>query len=107
MKRGDLVTVAMQGAYAKPRPAVIVQSNAFDDLSSLTFLPLSSEVLPRQIFRINVEPTIENGLRMLSQVLADKCSTLPVAKVGPIFGRLSITDMARVDRALALFLGFA
>lgn len=27
MKRGDIVTVAMQGDYGKPRPAVIIQSD--------------------------------------------------------------------------------
>lgn len=107
MKRGDLITVAMQGAYAKPRPAVIVQATSFDELGSITFLPLSSEILPSQVFRITVEATIENGLRSRSQVMTDKCSTLPIAKVGPIFGRLSDSEMAQVDRALALFLGFA
>jgi mRNA interferase MazF len=29
MKRGDVVTVAAAGDYGKPRPAVIVQTDAF------------------------------------------------------------------------------
>jgi mRNA interferase MazF len=29
MKRGDVVTVAAAGDYVKPRPAVIVQTDAF------------------------------------------------------------------------------
>ena len=29
MKRGDLVTIALQGDYGKPRPAVVVQSDFY------------------------------------------------------------------------------
>ena len=31
MRRGDVVAVAVSGDYGKPRPAVIVQSDAFPD----------------------------------------------------------------------------
>jgi mRNA interferase MazF len=106
MKRGDLVTVAMSGAYGKPRPAVIVQAQFDEDLGSVTFLPLTSAVLPSQIFRVTIEPNATNGLRVPSQVMADKCSTQPTSRVGPVIGRLSETEMTAVNRALAIFLGF-
>jgi mRNA interferase MazF len=106
MKRGDLVTVVLPGAYGKPRPAVIVQAERYEAMESVTFLPMTSEVLPKQVFRITVEPTTENGLQTQSQVMADKCSTLPLTKVGAVFGRLDDTVMGRIDRALAAFLGF-
>jgi mRNA interferase MazF len=104
MKRGDLVTVILPGAYGKPRPAVIVQSDRYEAMESITFLPMTSEILPKQVFRITVVPTAQNGLRTPSQIMADKCSTLPV---GSVFGRLGTADLGRVDRALAAFLGFA
>ena len=106
MNRGDLVTVALPGAYGKPRPAVVVQADRFNHLGSITFLPFTSEVLSAETFRILIHPTSENGLQAPSQIMADKCSTLPVAKVGTVFGRLGAVDLGRVDRALALFLGF-
>ena len=106
MKRGDLVTVVLPGAYGKPRPAVIIQSDRYEALESVTFLPLTSDVLPKQVFRITVAPTAENGLQTQSQIMTDKCSTLPLEKVGDVFGRLDATDLVRVDRALADFLGF-
>jgi len=106
MKRGDLVTVVLPGAYGKPRPAVIVQSDRYEAMESVTFLPLTSMVLPKQVFRITVAATAENGLQTQSQIMADKCSTLPLEKVGNVFGRLDAADLARVDRALADFLGF-
>ena len=39
MKRGDLVTVAVSGDYGKPRPALVVQAEAFDRHPSVTVLP--------------------------------------------------------------------
>ena len=44
MKRGDIVTVAASGDYGKPRPAVIVQADAFDAIPSVTVMPLTSEI---------------------------------------------------------------
>ncbi|HEY8332851.1 MAG TPA: type II toxin-antitoxin system PemK/MazF family toxin [Tardiphaga sp.] len=107
MKRGDLVTAVMQGAYGKARLAVIIQATWVEGLNSVTFLPLTSELSTARIFRILVEPTSENGLQATSQVMADKCATLPRAKIGPVFGRLAPDDMLRVDRAFAIFTGLA
>ena len=107
MNRGDLVTVALPGAYGKPRPAVVVQAGRFSHLGSITFLPFTPDLLPAEIFRIMIYPTAENGLQAPSQVMADKCSTLPLTKVGAVFGRLDDNTMGRIDRALAAFLGFA
>ena len=42
MQRGDLVVVAMQGDYGKPRPALVIQSGLFDELPTVTVLPLVS-----------------------------------------------------------------
>lgn len=44
MRRGDLVTVALQGDFGKPRPALIIQSDLFDAHPSLTILPVTSEL---------------------------------------------------------------
>lgn len=107
MTRGDLVTVAISGAYGKPQPAVVVQANTYLALGSVTFLPLTTEILPHQVFRVSVAATTANCLRAESQVMADKCTTLPVSKIGKVFGRLDDADMDRVNRALAVFLGFA
>ena len=106
MNRGDLVTVALPGAYGKPRPAVIVQADRFNHLGSVTFVPFTSDLLPAEIFRVMINPSSENGLQTPSQVMTDKCSTLPLTKVGGVFGHLGAADLGRVDRALAAFLGF-
>jgi mRNA interferase MazF len=41
MTGGDLVTVALPGDLGKPRPALVIQSNAFAGTGTTTLLPLS------------------------------------------------------------------
>jgi mRNA interferase MazF len=107
MRRGDLVTVALQGAYGKPRPALVIQSDMFDEHPSVTLLPVTSELRATPLFRIPVEPGTENGLQVPSQVMVDKAQTVPRDKVGAVFGHLDAEAMLAVNRALAVFLGFA
>jgi mRNA interferase MazF len=105
MVRGDIITVSLAGEYGKPRPAVIVQSDAFQGLPSVTVLPMTSEIIAAIATRVLLEPTPENGLRMPSQIMIDKANTLPRAKAGAVIGRLAATELSKVDRALATFLG--
>jgi len=104
MQRGDLVTVSLQGDYGKPRPALIVQTDLLAELDSVVLCPVTSE-LRTAAFRVTVEPTTNNGLRVLSQVVVDKLSTLPRAKISEPFGALEDDRMRAVDRALLLVVG--
>ena len=103
-QRGDLVRVTLQGDYGKPRPALVVQSDLLEELDSVVLCPLTS-ALRNAAFRVTVEPNPSNGLRTLSQVMVDKLSTLPRAKVTEPFGRLDEERMKAVDRALLLVVG--
>lgn len=105
MKRGDLVTIAVGGDYGKPRPALVVQDDAFAELNAVTVLRLTSELNDWPLFRVTIAPTPENGLRKPSQVMVDRGVALPRSKVGPVFGRLSAADMMAVSQALYRFLG--
>src|SRR3546814_1376032 len=79
--------VCSSDLYGKPRPALIVQSNLLAELESLVICPITSAVRDAA-FRITVEPDNANGLRVLSQVMVDKLSTLPRSKISKPFGRL-------------------
>jgi mRNA interferase MazF len=107
MIRGDLITVSLARDYGKPRPAIIVQSNRFRNLESVTVVPLTSYEALFDPLRVALDPTPRNGLRLKSQVMIDKITSLPRERAGGIIGQLSEHDMNRVDRALAVFLGFA
>ncbi len=107
MRRGDLVTIAVQGEFGKPRPALVIQSDQFDAHATVTVLLVSSTLVEAPLFRLTVDPTPENGLRMRSQIMVDKAITVRRAKIGASFGRIGDATMVAVNRALALFLGFA
>ena len=104
---GDLVTVAAAGDYGKPRPAVIVQTDAFPEShASVVVCQLTSELADAPDFRVTIEPTPENGLRATSQVMADKPVTLNANASGGKSDN-GDQDMARIGIALAFVLGLA
>lgn len=105
MRRGDLVTIALQGDYGKPRPALVIQSDLFSEHPSVTILPVTSELRDAPLFRIRVAPGERNGLRKLSEVMVDKAQTIPCEKIGEVFGHIEEKDMLAVSMALAVFLG--
>lgn len=108
MRRGDLVTVALPGDFGKPRPALIIQSDLFNETHpTVTLLPLTSEIRSAPQFRITVEPTPDNGLRVVSQIMVDKPMTFRRDKMRPPFGRLDDATILRVGRALAVWVGIA
>ena len=99
------MTIAVAGDYGKPRPALVIQSDAFRDLASVTVLRLTTELHDWPTFRVTVEPTEANGLRAASQIMIDKATAVPRNKVGRTFGRLDGDAMTAVERALLAFLG--
>jgi len=107
MKRGDLVTIAMQRDFGKPRPALVIQADAFSDLLSLTLLPVSSTLLDAPRLRVPLQPSAANGLQKPSQVMVDKAMTVKRERVGPAFGRIDPDALIEVERCLAIFLGIA
>ena len=107
MKRGDLVTIALQGDFGKPRPALVVQSNFFDGIPTSAVLPITSSLLNTPILRISVKPDKHNNLRKNSQVMVDKITTLRSSKIGPPFGVADDDLMLEVTKSLMVFLGLA
>ena len=107
MTRGDFVTIASQGDFGKPRPALVMQTDAFSEHPSITVLLVSSTWIDAPLLRVGVQPTPENGLQKPSQVMVDKAMTIKRDKVGPAFGRLDANTMVEVERCLAVFLGIA
>lgn len=105
MTRGDLVTLAINGDYGKPRPALIIQSDEYADLDSVTVLRLTSDVDDQHMLRVTVVPSAENGLKLRSQIMIDKAATTLRERIGRIIGRLEANAMRDVDQRLARFLG--
>ena len=108
MKRGDFVTILQAGDFGKPCPALVIQSDFFNDsYPTMTVLLISSLVIAAPLIRITVEPNEDNGLQKTSQIQVDKAMTIRREKIGATFGRADEVLMLAVNRALAVFLGFA
>ncbi len=107
MKRGDLVTIVMQGDFGKPRPALVIQADLFSEHTSVTVLPITSTVVHAPLLRITLQPNETNGLSKLSQVMIDKAMTVKRDKMGPVIGHMEAHMMVEIERCLAVFLGIA
>jgi mRNA interferase MazF len=108
MRRGDVVTVAVTGDFGKPRPAVIVQTDALPaEHASVVVCQMTSEVTDAPDFRVTIDPTEQNGLRVRSQVMADKPVSIRRERVGRQIGHLEDRDMARLNISLAFVMGLA
>lgn len=107
MRRGDVVTVALPGDYGKPHPALVIQSDLFVEHPSVTLLPLTSDLREAPLFRVEFSPNEGNGLRGTSQVMVDKIQTVSRSRAREVIGHFSAREMLAIERAMALFLGFA
>jgi mRNA interferase MazF len=108
VKRGDIWTVAGGPDYAgKPRPAVILQDDAFDATASITICPFTTHAVDAPLMRLPVEPSAQNGLRAASQLMIDKITTVSKEKLKRRVGRVSDEDIVRLNRAVIVFLGLA
>ena len=106
MKRGEVVVVATRGAYtSKPRPALVVQSDAFNDThGSITICPITSDCVDAPLFRVSLPAGQRTGLEVPSQVMVDKVVSVPRAAIGRAIGRTAATELDQVGRALQTWL---
>lgn len=107
MKRGDIVIIATPGAYGKPRPAVIIQSDALSEagLQSLAVCLITSSAAKAPLFRLQLEPSPENGLEKPGQIMTEKLFTLPAKKVQRVIGSLNSKELIQLNRCLTLVIG--
>ena len=105
VKRGDIVTAVLPSELGKPRPVLILQSDYFSDLESVTVIPLTSVIKDAPLLRLTIEPSELTGLRKPSQLMIDKISTIRRSRLGAAIGSVDSRTMVRVKRAVALFVG--
>ena len=106
MNRGEIWTGVDDAEYAgKPRPFVIIQNAHFDRLDSVTICGFTSDPTELPLFRVLIAPSALNGLQFPSRIMADKILTIRKSKLGYRIGRLADKDIARLDQAIATFLG--
>lgn len=103
-----MIAVAAPGDYGKPRPAVIVHSDAFPEIhDSVVVCQMTSLLIDNLDFRMTIEPSSANGLRRRSQVMVDKPIAIRRRRIGQPIGHLSAGDIGRLNTALVFVMGLA
>ena len=98
----------MQGDLGRPRPAVVVESDAMPPTEHVLVCPGTSYLVeaaePR---RVLVLPDESNGLRLPAQFQSDKVSPARRDRCGDIVGRLDSRSLSDLTMQLGELLGLA
>lgn len=107
ISRGAVVIVSARVAYTgKPRPALVVQSDAFNAThASVTICPIATACIDAPLFRVNVPSGARTGLKSASQVMVDKIVSVPRTAIVREVGRCDDAATNAVDEALRNWLG--
>ena len=105
LRQYDIVTCTLTGDYGKPRPAVIVQSDLFNEThASLVLCPITTHLVAAPLFRLLLSPDSSNGLKQKSQIMVDKITSLPRMKINQKIGSLTSEQKHHLDEALCCWL---
>lgn len=107
MSRGEIWSVAGGVYAAKPRPAVVIQDDAFDATASVTVVPLTTAAVDDALVRVAVPAASATGIDHDSFAMADKITTVRRDQLGRRIGRLPTTVLLDLERAIVVFLGIA
>jgi mRNA interferase MazF len=110
--RGDVVLIRSSGSepyQAVGRPAVVVQSEAIDAeaYDSIVVCLLTGSSTRGGVCRIELPASSETGLAKPSEIMAEKLTAIPRARVGEVIGRADAATMRELERALLLLLDLA
>jgi mRNA-degrading endonuclease toxin of MazEF toxin-antitoxin module len=75
VKRGEVWTVSGGDDASKPRPAVILQAEQFNETLSVTLVPCTTDSTEAPLLRLTVTPDAKSGLRSDCRLMVDKITT--------------------------------
>ena len=109
MRRGDIVLIADRSAGdygGKPRPAVVVQSELFEETGSIAVCPLTTQATGAPLLRVAVAADETSGLKQPSRIAVEKITAVRRDRIGSRIGQITAEEAAALNRSLAVFLGF-
>jgi mRNA interferase MazF len=75
-------------------------------VGSVILCLICSTVVEAPLIRLTVEPTPENGLRQLSQIMVDKLLAVSHERITEVIGRINDEQLLlRLNRTLAFVVG--
>ena len=113
MDIGDiyLVEIPLSDGHeqAGARPAVIVQARQFENqLPTVLIVPLTSQLMAQSFpGTLVIQPDLQNGLTMISVVLAFQLRAIDKRRLKRKIGRLSDSDLAQLHQQVKTLLPLA
>jgi len=105
IQKGSIVTCVVSGDFGKSRPAVVVQSDLFNEThQSITICPITTHIVDAPLFRLLLAPDKINGLKMPSQIMVDKVVSIKRDKIRDAIGKLTTDQMVKLDKAIVVWL---
>ncbi|KQT45203.1 hypothetical protein ASG43_13015 [Aureimonas sp. Leaf454] len=98
--------MSTRGVAAKPRPGIVIHADHLIRADRpLLVCPLTSDIVGAPLLRVDIEPSIANGLRVPSQVMLDRLSSVLPREIGIVIGEVEDEDILRIDLGLTNILG--
>ena len=108
IKRGDIVLMVAPRDLGRPRPGVVVQADELNtELSTIFICPTTTDIQNDFPLRPLINPGLENGLRLRSQVMTDKMAAIRREQIRGLIGRIDAGTAEQLDRSLLVVLGLA
>ena len=107
MRRGDLVTLAVRGDYGKPRPALVIQSDALAQTASVLACLITTTLRDAPLHRLDLATDPGTGLHRPSQIKVDKIVAVRRERCGAPIGRVGAATLLTLGRRLAFVVGIA
>lgn len=106
MRRGDIVRTVGRGDFAtKPRPALVVQADAFNEHHpAITVCPITSHLTGDIFYRVPVSADEISGLLDDSEIEIDRLQAIWRYRVREKIGAVPEEIMFSVDQALRRWL---
>ncbi len=106
MNRGAILIGRAPGDFtSKPRPYLVVQSDAIPDIgATLTVCPVTTTIIGIGRIRVAISPTAANGLDCISEIEVDRITTMRRERFDPPIGEAASDIMAQVDASLRRWL---
>jgi mRNA interferase MazF len=105
VRRGDIITVALNGDYGKPRPALVVQSDLLTETDSVVVCPITTHLADAAVYRLNLPANAVTGLRAPSQIMIDKIVACMRTRCGPRIGKVDADTLDTLGRLIMFVTG--
>lgn len=85
------------GDYGKPRLAVIIQENLFNDThASILVCLLTTDIQDAPLFMLDIDPSDNNGLKRRSQIMVDKIVAMRRELISSTIGKIDDNTLTRI-----------